>query len=162
MSAARFAIHPAGTDADVAAIAGLFRAYADALGIDLEFQGFSAELTGLPGAYAPPDGRLLIARDDGGAALGCVALRPTAIAGVCEIKRLYVVPSGRGLGLGGALIAAIGGEARRIGYQEMRLDTLPGMDAAITLYRKAGFAPIAPYSDTPIAGTVFMGRPLGA
>ena len=76
------------------------------------------------------------------------------------MKRLYVSPQGRGLGLGRALIDAIIGEAARIGYREMRLDTLPFMVEAIALYGKAGFRPIAPYYETPVAGTVFLARPL--
>jgi ribosomal protein S18 acetylase RimI-like enzyme len=80
--------------------------------------------------------------------------------GCCEMKRLYVAPRGRGLGLGRALVDAIIGEAVRIGYREMRLDTLPTMAEAVALYRKAGFMPMEPYYDTPLAGTIFFGRPL--
>ena len=132
----------AATAADVADVRGLFEAYAASLEIDLGYQGFAAELAGLPGSYAPPAGALLLARDAAGPALGCVALRPLADAGVCEMKRLYVAPAARGLGLGAALVAAILAEARRIGYREIRLDTLPTMASAIALYRRAGFAEI--------------------
>jgi len=96
-----------------------------------------------------------------GRALGCVGLRPITPGGCCEMKRLYVAPAARGLGLGRALVEAVIGEAVRIGYCEMRLDTLPTMAEAISLYRAAGFAPIAPYYDTPIAGTLFFARALG-
>ncbi len=92
--------------------------------------------------------------------IGCVGLRPVGPDGACEMKRLYVAPGGRGLGLGRRLIVAIVREAERIGYREMRLDTLPSMLAAQELYRSVGFVPIAPYYETPVSGTVFMRRPL--
>lgn len=155
-------IGPAGGADDLAAVAGLFRAYAAALPVDLSYQGFSAELAALPGRYAPPSGALLLARDGQGVAVGCVALRAMTEPGFCEIKRLYVAPAGRGLGLGKALVAAVLAEAARLGYREVRLDTLPDMTDAIALYRKAGFAPVAAYYDTPVAGTLFFGRSLTA
>jgi len=157
-----FSITPARSAADIEAAAQLFVAYAASLGIDLDFQDFGAELASLPGKYAPPAGELLLARDGQGAPLGCVGLRPLAPDGCCEMKRLYVAPHGRGLGLGKALIAAILREAVRIGYDEIRLDTLPFMTEAIALYRKLGFAPIEPYYDAPVAGTLFLGRSLAA
>lgn len=157
-----FQIRPVRTAADVAATAQLFNAYASALGIDLSFQDFAAELANLPGRYAAPAGALLLARDLPGEPLGCVGLRPMAGDGCCEMKRLYVSPRARGLGLGRALVDAIIAEAVRIGYQEMRLDTLPTMAEAIALYRKAGFMPIEPYYATPLAGTIFLGRSLAA
>ncbi|HYH20417.1 MAG TPA: GNAT family N-acetyltransferase [Azospirillum sp.] len=160
MHAPPFRIEPAESAADIDATARLFRAYASSLDIDLSYQDFAAELAGLPGKYAPPAGALLIARGPHGDSLGCVALRPIAPDGCCEMKRLYVAPEGRGLGLGRALVDTIIGEAVRIGYREMRLDTLPTMAAARALYRKAGFVPIKPYYDTPVAGTLFLGRPL--
>jgi ribosomal protein S18 acetylase RimI-like enzyme len=92
--------------------------------------------------------------------LGCVGLRPIAPDGCCEMKRLYVSPRARGLGLGKALVDAVIAEATRIGHREMRLDTLPTMGEAIALYRKAGFQPIDPYYETPVAGTIFMARAL--
>jgi GNAT superfamily N-acetyltransferase len=148
------------TLADLADVAGLFRAYAASLDVDLAYQDFAGELAALPGAYAPPHGRLLLARDAHAAAIGCVALRPLAPAGTCEMKRLYVVPAARGGGLGARLVAAIVREAEAIGYCEMRLDTLQSMTGAIALYRRMGFGPMAPYYDTPVAGTVFMRRVL--
>ncbi len=92
--------------------------------------------------FPPPAGELLLARDIHGEPLGCVGLRPLPPDGCCEMKRLYVSPLGRGLGLGRALIDAIIGEARRIGYREIRLDTLPTMVGAISFYKKAGFISI--------------------
>jgi putative acetyltransferase len=140
---------------DLPAITQLFRAYADSLPIDLGYQGFDGELASLPGKYAPPAGALLIARDANGAALGCVAMRPLE-DGVCEMKRLYVPPAGRGQGLGKQLARAIIEAARAAGHHEMRLDTLASMHEAQALYRALGFVEIAPYYDTPIEGTVFM------
>jgi ribosomal protein S18 acetylase RimI-like enzyme len=160
MSEASFQIVPARSSADLDAVKLLFTAYASALGIDLSYQGFEEELAGLPGKYAAPSGALLIARAMDGEPLGCVALRPLDDAGHCEMKRLYVSPRARGLGLGKALIDAVIAEAIRIGYREMRLDTLPTMGEAIALYRKAGFQPTDPYYETPVAGTIFMGRRL--
>ena len=156
-----FAIKPVRSAADLQAAVRLFQAYASSLGIDLAYQDFATELATLPGKYAPPAGELLLARHVSGTPLGCVALRPMAPAGCCEMKRLFVLPSGRGLGLGRALIDAILQEAVRIGYREVRLDTLPDMAEALALYRKAGFEPTDPYYDTPVAGTKFLRRSLG-
>ena len=112
----------------------------------------------MPGKYAPPAGELLLARLDN-EPVGCVGLRPL-VDGCCEMKRLYVSPMGRSFGVGKALINAIVLEAKRIGYQEIKLDTLPSMAEAISLYEKAGFNAIAPYYETPLAGTLFLGRSL--
>ena len=155
-----FHIRPVRSAVDLAATTRLFEAYASSLGIDLAFQDFAAELAAMPGKYAAPAGELLLARDLQGEPLGCVGLRPMSFDGCCEMKRLYVSPRARGLGLGRALVNAIIREASRMGYREMRLDTLPTMVAAITLYREAGFVPIPPYYDTPLVGTIFLGRPL--
>jgi ribosomal protein S18 acetylase RimI-like enzyme len=146
--------------ADVEAARSLFRAYAERLGVDLCFQGFAEELAGLPGKYASPDGALLLARSPEGRALGCVALRPCDQAGVCEMKRLYVMPEARRLGVGATLLDAVLAVARTIGYCEIRLDTLPQMAEARALYGKAGFKPIPPYYDSPIAGTAFLAKTL--
>lgn len=140
--------------------ARLFDAYAASLGVDLAYQDFATELATLPGKYAPPAGELLLARDPEGTPLGCAALRPLGQDGCCELKRLYVVPEARSMGLGKALLDAVLETAVRIGYREIRLDTLPDMSAALALYRQAGFVPIAPYYDTPLAGTRFLGRRL--
>ena len=114
----------------------------------------------MPGNYAPPGGELLLAWYSNGTPVGCVGLRPIDPLGCCEMKRLYVSPEGRGFGLGERLVGAILKEAERIGYREMRLDTLPSMAGAIALYRKSGFEPIEPYYDTPVIGTIFMRRVL--
>ena len=111
------------SDADLLAARNLFLEYADYLGVDLCFQGFQEELDGLPGAYAPPDGRLLLAVEDS-EAVGCVAVRKLG-DGICEMKRLYVKPAYRGKGLGRGLAEAVIAEARAIGYTKMRLDSLP-------------------------------------
>lgn len=140
---------------DLPALTSLFRAYAASLTIDLGYQGFDGELASLPGKYAPPQGALLIARDASGEAIGCVAMRPLE-DGVCEMKRLYVAPAGRGSGLGKQLALAIIEAARAAGYREIRLDTLASMTSAQALYRSLGFIEIAPYYDTPIEGAVFM------
>jgi ribosomal protein S18 acetylase RimI-like enzyme len=135
-------------------------AYAASLDVDLAYQNFAAEMAAMPGSYSPPAGELLLARAPDGAPLGCVGLRPIAPEGCCEMKRLYVSPRARRTGLGRALMMAIIGAAERIGYREMRLDTLPTMAQAIALYRAAGFEPIAPYYSTPVAGTLFLARTL--
>ncbi len=157
-----FHIRPVRSHGDLETVGRLFEAYAASLPIDLAYQDFASELAGMPGKYAPPAGELLLAKSLDGEPLGCVGLRPIAVDGCCEMKRLYVSPEGRGLGLGRALVEAIINEAGRIGYREMRLDTLPSMAQAISLYRKAGFVPIAPYYDTPVEGTLFLARTLVA
>ena len=149
-------IAPADSPADLPTITQLFRAYAASLPIDLGYQNFDAELASLPGKYTPPTGALLIARDASDAALGCVAMRPLDEPGICEMKRLYVAPAGRGQGLGKQLARAIIEAARAANYREMRLDTLATMHEAQKLYRALGFTEIAAYYDTPIENTVFM------
>lgn len=144
---------------DLAAIAGLFRAYAASLAIDLGYQDFEGEMAAMPGKYAPPGGELLLARDGAGRALGCVALRPLEQC-VCEMKRLYVHPDARGTGLGRRLVQTVIGEAERLGYREMRLDTLTSMKDAQALYRRFGFETMEAYYETPIPDTVFMRRVL--
>jgi len=140
--------------ADIADCRVLFEEYQRELGVDLCFQGFARELAMLPGDYAPPRGRLLIARD-GGVPVGCVALRPLGESD-CEMKRMYVRASHRGSGLGRALAERIVAEARAVGYRQMKLDTLPRLGAAIALYRSMGFAPTPRYNDNPVDGVRFF------
>jgi putative acetyltransferase len=141
--------------AQIAQVRELFLEYAQSLGFSLCFQNFDKELAGLPGDYAPPDGRLLLVEYDSQLA-GCVALHKLEDS-ICEMKRLYLRPQFRGKGLGGALADHIIAEARQIGYQHMRLDTVePVMKDAVALYRRIGFREIAPYCTNPIAGALYM------
>src|ERR1700752_2686955 len=147
-------VRPAVSAGDIAEARRLFKEYEASLGVDLRGQGFEQALAGLPGAYAPPRGPLLLAVDDSAPA-GCVALRPLG-ADVCEMKRLYVCPAARGRRVGRLLAETVIREARLIGYSRMRLDTLPSMKEALTLYRAPGFEEIVPYYASPVAGTRFM------
>jgi putative acetyltransferase len=132
----------------------LFEEYAASLGTDLCLQSFAQELASLPGRYARPGGRLLLARHQTEPA-GCVALRVLE-PGICEMKRLYVRPQFRGSGLGRLLITRVIQEAREAGYRQMRLDSLPSMQTAISLYRQLGFGDRSPYHADPVAGAVFL------
>jgi putative acetyltransferase len=149
------ALVEARTPEDLAQVRRLFRTYADWLGVDLCFQGFERELAELPGAYAPPAGRLLLARV-GSDAVGCVGLRPLE-PGVCEMKRLWVEPGLAGRGIGRALAERIVAAARQIGYRRMRLDTIPArMPAAQHLYASLGFREIPAYYHNPLPGVVML------
>ena len=140
---------------DLLTIRAMFQEYADSLGFDLGFQNFTKELADLPGKYGPPLGCMVLARVDGQPA-GCVALRPLS-DDVCEMKRLYVRPAYRGLGLGRALAERIVQEARDLGYKRMRLDTVRSrMGSAVSLYESLGFRPIPPYCDNPFPDAMFL------
>jgi ribosomal protein S18 acetylase RimI-like enzyme len=147
-------IEEATSRAQLAVVRELFLEYAASLEISLCFQNFEQELAGLPGKYASPSGRLLLASDADQPA-GCVAIRPLD-PGACEMKRLYVRPGWRRQGLGRTLALAIIAAAREIGFDRMRLDTLASMTAAIALYRSLGFQRIPPYYDNPSESAVFM------
>jgi GNAT superfamily N-acetyltransferase len=163
----QFEIRPA-APADIPEVRRMIQEYVAWIGLDLAFQEIDAELDGLPGEYAPPRGALFVAVD-AGMLVGTIGLRPLkeeacragaydATAG--EMKRLFVRPAARGRGLAKQLIAAALAEARRLQYSEIRLDTLPMMGDAQSLYLSLGFGDIAPYYDTPIAGTRFMSKKL--
>lgn len=168
---AGWAIRDAAGTADFTSARDLFEEYAASLGVDLGFQGFAAELASLPGDYAPPRGCLLLLRPsesgpaaiDGDAAeagarreAGCVALRPIGTTGAAELKRLYLRPQARGLGLGRDLALAAIERARSIGYREIRLDTLATMTSAQRLYRALGFRLCPAYYRNPLPGVVWL------
>lgn len=140
------------------AVREIFREYAASLAVDLAFQDFEQELATLPGDYAMPRGALLLALVDGAVA-GCCALRPldtTDYPNACEMKRLYVRPAFRGLGLGRQLAEAVMDAARVNAYDHVLLDTLDEMEAARTLYEDLGFREIAPYYHNPIPGAHYL------
>jgi len=156
-------IRQAETKSDVACARALFEEYAAWLNVDLCFQGFAQELATLPGAYAPPRGRLLLAGSPD-TAVGCIALRPLTgdafSVPTGEIKRMYVKPEARGTGLGMRLVDTLLEEARAIGYRELKLDTLERMTDACRLYERLGFAACSPYYHNPLPGAVYMTRTL--
>lgn len=155
MSSSALAIRPARFPQDLAIVRALFLEYAEGLGFDLCFQDFEAELAALPGKYAAPAGRLLLAWQ-GAEAVGCVALRPVD-ADTCEMKRFYVRPPARGRRLGRLLAERICDDARAAGYARICLDTFPAMQAAVALYTAMGFEPVAPYVFNPLPGVTFLG-----
>ncbi len=147
------------SDEQMEIVRQLFREYEKELDEDLCFQGFEEELAGLPGKYASPDGRLLIATSEGKVS-GCVALRKMS-DGICEMKRLFVRTEFRGDGTGRELAVAIIREAHAIGYRTMRLDTLQKLQPAIALYHSLGFKTVEPYYHNPLEGTVYMELEIG-
>ena len=144
----------------MATVRALFREYADWLGVDLSYQNFERELAELPGAYAPPKGRLLLG-EVAGNAVGCIALRPLE-PDIGEVKRLYLRPDFQGRGLGRRLAETLVAEAHVIGYRALRLDTLARLTAANTLYASLGFRPIAPYYHNPHEGVLYYELDLAA
>ena len=147
-------LHVATSASDLESVRTLFREYADSLGVNLDYQGFEEEVRDLPGKYAPPSGTLVLAFNDD-ELVGCVGVRPIDDE-IAEMKRLYVRPTGRGLGLGRTLAEAAIRFATVTGYSRMRLDTLPQMDRAQDLYRSLGFMPIDAYRYSAVPGTVFL------
>lgn len=142
----------------VGAIRDLFLEYQASLGIDLCFQGFEQELNNLPGDYVAPSGGLLLADVDGQAA-GCCAFRPLITSDhldACEMKRLFVRPGFRGMGLGRQLVDAIVLAAQQAGYTTMLLDTLSDMESARALYQEVGFVETEPYYHNPLAGAHYL------
>ncbi|PZU08821.1 GNAT family N-acetyltransferase [Sphingomonas sp.] len=151
MSAIRSAVFPHDRDA----VLDIWREFVASPSVSLDFQGYEAEFADLPGKYAEPQGRLLVAERSGGL-VGCVSLRRIDDS-LCEMKRLYIRPAARGDGLGRQLVERLIGEARRAGYAEMRLDVLPEFDRARRLYASLGFAPADPVSFNPVPGAAFLG-----
>lgn len=143
---------------DLATVRTLLLEYAASLPVDLDFQDFETEVATLPGKYARPRGRLLLARDDE-RVLGCIGMRPLT-GSDCEMKRLYVRPQARGMQLGRQLVERLCDEARSEGYTRMFLDTLPTMASAQRLYASMGFVPTEAYVFNPVAGTQYMVRVL--
>ena len=154
MIAIRQAVFPA----DLADVLEIFTEYVKSPSVSLDFQGYDEEFASLPGKYAPPDGRLLLAVE-GQRVLGCAALRRVDDR-IGEMKRLYVRPEARGLALGRQLAEAIVQEARLAGYAEIRLDVLHEFTAARRLYRAMGFVEAEPVSHNPVPGTAFLGLDL--
>lgn len=156
-------VRDAAIPTEIDTVRELFREYESAIGIDLCFQGFAAELAALPGKYAWPRGRLLLAID-ADTPIGCIALRPLAELGddACEMKRLYVRPAGRGRGLGRELATRLIREACEAGYRRMLLDTLRTMTEARALYASLGFVEVAPYCHNPLAEAQYLALDLGA
>lgn len=140
-------------------VRALFAEYAASLEFDLSFQDFERECADLPGEYAPPSGRLLLAMH-GSEPAGCIALRRID-SEICEMKRLFVRSAFRGMRIGRLLCVALIQQARDAGYRRMRLDTVPSMREAIGLYEALGFRPIEAYRFNPVEGAMYMELELG-
>jgi putative acetyltransferase len=140
----------ANSGGDIEVVQALWREYWASMGLPDDFQGFASEVASLPGLYR----RLLIERVDGIAA-GTVSLRSLGET-ACEVKRLYVRPAYRGLGIGRRLMENVIGEARRLGYERMYADTLPAMSSALAMYKEMGFVEVGPYSENPTPGAIFL------
>jgi ribosomal protein S18 acetylase RimI-like enzyme len=153
-------IIPARSSQDLVAVRELFREYVNWLGIAIALQGLEEELAEFPGKFGPPMGELLLARSNAGQALGCVGLRPLALPGSCEVKRLYVRGPARGTGVGSSLARSVVDIASALGYRQVMLDTLPSMESAIAVYRKLGFEPIPPYWNNVVPGILYFGKQL--
>jgi GNAT superfamily N-acetyltransferase len=145
-------------EAELEAVKALFEEYWTAFGFTPCFQGFSAEVAALPGKYAPPRGRLALARV-GGEVAGCGALREVD-GERCEMKRVYVRPAFRGTGMGRAIVEWLMAEARSLGYREMVADTMPVMARALAMYEQMGFERTGPYGEAPTAGAIYIRRKL--
>ncbi|WP_219892899.1 GNAT family N-acetyltransferase [Aquisediminimonas profunda] len=151
-----FQIRPARSQLDVSAARSLFAEYAESLPVDLNYQDFGSEVGELPGKYAEPLGELLIAWDAKVRPVACVGMRPLHGDGICEMKRLYVIPEARSFGLGKLLTNTVIGTAKARGYVALRLDTLGTMNRATALYERMGFRRIEPYYGPTPQGTIFM------
>lgn len=160
MPTSSITLHQAATPEQAAIVRNLFREYAEAIGTNLEYQGFTRELEALPNPYVPPKGALLLAQVNADMA-GCVGLRPLD-GDMGEMKRLYVRPAYRKFGLGRHLVQAVIDAARAAGHRELRLDTLASMTSAQALYRRLGFVEIPPYNTTHLPGTRFYSLDLSA
>ena len=143
---------------DITVARDLLLEYQALLRVDLSFQDFEKEVRDLPGDYAPPGGRLLLAVNDD-IPVGCVALRGAG-SNRSEMKRLFVRPAARGLGIAKSLVSRLLDEARAIGYSEIVLDTLPSMTEAQRLYEHFGFRDIPPYRPNPVQGTRYLSKSL--
>jgi len=155
---AMFFIRPALFPDDRDAALSIWREFVASPSVSLDYQGNEAEFAALPGKYAPPQGRLLLADADS-SIMGCIALRKVDDA-ICEMKKLYVRPAARGFGLGVRLIERLIAEARTAGYAEMRLDVLPEFVRARQIYAEFGFTPSDPVSFNPVPGAEFLGLSL--
>lgn len=143
------------SDEDFKTAIQLFKEYAAQIGVDLEFQNFTNEIQNIEIQYSRPKGIIFIARNDKNLPLGCFGIR--ALEGsICELKRMFLKKEARGLGLGKQMLEKAIETAKELGYQKMRLDTLPTMNAAIGLYKKIGFYEIEPYRFNPIQGTKYF------